>query len=158
MRVVEYALDVPAGPGRERYRLRTSLLDPRAFPATTSHERWEAGPALAEVKAHLWAHPRPLRSERPRGVVQEVYGRLLAHLAHLAIRTRMPRAARRDRVDPDRPSVTGARRGLRRAVPRAQRTAPTRFPHFAGAGGPTSPPSAFRPAAPAPTRAPSSAR
>ena len=28
MRVVEYALDTPAGPGHERYRLLTSLLDP----------------------------------------------------------------------------------------------------------------------------------
>ena len=159
VRVVEYALDTPAGPGRERYRLLTSLLDPRAFPAPvlagTYHERWEVETALEEVKVHQWAHPRPLRSKHPRGVVQEVYGLLLAHLA---IRTLMYQAARRDRVDPDRLSFTGALRVLRRAVPRAQRTAPKRLPLFAGGCSATSPPSACRPAAPAPTRAPSSAR
>jgi hypothetical protein len=129
VRVVEYALDTPAGPGRERYRLVTSLLDPSAFPAAdlaaTYHERWEVETALAEVKVHQWAHPRPLRSKRPREVVQEVYGLLLAHLA---IRTLMYQAARRDGVDPDRLSFTGALRVLRRAIPRAQRTAPKHLP------------------------------
>jgi hypothetical protein len=45
LRVIEYALDTPAGPGRETYRLITSLLDERDFPAerlaATYHERWE---------------------------------------------------------------------------------------------------------------------
>jgi hypothetical protein len=129
VRVEEYALDTPAGPGRERYRHVTSLLDPVAFPAealaTTYHERWEVETALAEVKVHQWAHPRPLRSRRPREVVQEVYGLLLAHLA---IRTLMYQAALRDGVDPDRLSFTGALRVLRRAIPRAQRTAPKHLP------------------------------
>ena len=61
----------PPGPAAERYRLLTSLLDPRAFPAAvlaaTYHERWEVETALAEVKVHQWAHPRPLRSKHPRG-------------------------------------------------------------------------------------------
>jgi hypothetical protein len=129
VRVVEYALDTPAGPGRERYRLVTSLLDAAAFPAAvlaaTYHERWEVETALAEVKVHQWAHPRPLRSQRPREVVQEVYGLLLAHLA---IRTLMDQAALRDGLDPDRLSFTGALRVLRRAIPRAQRTAPKHLP------------------------------
>jgi hypothetical protein len=133
VRVVEYVLDTPAGPGTERYRLLTSLLDPRAFPAdvlaTTYHERWEVETALDEVKVHQWAHPRPLRSKHPREVVQEVYGLLLAHLA---IRTLMYQAALQDGVDPDRLSFTGALRVLRRAIPRAQRTAPKRLPFFAG--------------------------
>jgi Transposase DDE domain len=129
VRVVEYALDTPAGPGRERYRLVTSLLDPVAFPAdrlaSTYHERWEVETALAEVKVHQWAHPRPLRSRRPREVVQEVYGLLLAHLA---IRSLMYQAAPRDGIDPDRLSFTGALRVLRRAIPRAQRTPPKHLP------------------------------
>ena len=129
VRVVEYALDTPAGPGRERYRLLTSLLDPVAFPAptlaATYHERWEIETALGEVKVHQWAHPRPLRSRRPREVVQEVYGLLLAHLA---IRTLMYHAALHDGVDPDRLSFTGALRVLRRAIPRAQRAAPKHLP------------------------------
>jgi Insertion element 4 transposase N-terminal/Transposase DDE domain len=129
VRVVEYALDPPAGPGTERYRLLTSLLDAAAFPAqtlaATYHERWEGETALAEVKVHQWAHPRPLRSKRPREVVQEVSGLLLAHLA---IRTLMHQAAVQDGVDPDRLSFTGALRVLRRALPRAQRTAPKLAP------------------------------
>ena len=60
----------PAGPGRETYRLITSPLDERAFPAeqlaATYHERWEVETALDEVKVHQWAHPRPLRSKHPR--------------------------------------------------------------------------------------------
>jgi DDE family transposase/transposase IS4-like protein len=129
VRVVEYALDTPAGPGQERYRLVTSLLDPSAFPAAdlaaTYHERWEVETALAEVKVHQWVHPRPLRSQHPREVVQEVYGLLLAHLA---LRTLMYQAALQDGVDPDRLSFTGALRVLRRAIPRAQRTAPKHLP------------------------------
>jgi hypothetical protein len=129
VRVIEYALDTAAGPGRERYRLLTSLLDERAFPAgrlaATYHERWEIETALGELKVHQWAHPRPLRSKRPREVVQEVYGLLLAHLA---IRTLMHQAALRDGIDPDRLSFTGALRVLRRAIPRAQRTAPAHLP------------------------------
>jgi hypothetical protein len=134
LRVIEYVLDTPAGPGRETYRLITSLLDERAFPAeqlaATYHERWEIETALDEVKVHQWAHPRPLRSKHPREVVQEVYGLLLAHLA---IRTLMHEAAARDGVDPDRLSFTGALRVLRRAIPRAQRTPPARLPLFAPA-------------------------
>ena len=134
LRVIGDALDTPAGPGREMYRLITSLLDARAFPAeqvaATYHERWGIETALDEVKAHQWAHPRPLRSTQPRGVVQEVHGPLLAHLA---IRTVMHQAALRDGIDPDRLSFTGALRVLRRAIPRAQRTPPDRLPLFAPA-------------------------
>jgi hypothetical protein len=132
LRVIEDALDTPAGPGQEKYRLITSLVDERTFPAerlaATYHERWEIETALDEVKVHQWAHPRPLRSKHPRAVVQEVYGRLLAHLA---IRTVMYQAALRDGVDPDRLSFTGALRVLRRAIPRAQRTPTDRVPLFA---------------------------
>jgi hypothetical protein len=134
LRVIEYALDTPAGPGRETYRLSTSLLDEQTFPAeqlaATYQERWEIETALDEVKVHQWAHPRPLRSKHPREVVQEVYGLLLAHLA---IRTVLYQAAQRSGIDPDRLSFTGALRVLRRAIPRAQRTAPERLPLFAQA-------------------------
>ena len=159
VRAVEYALDTPAGPGKERYRLVTSVLDHHAFPAAvlarTYHERWEVETTLDEVKVHQWAHPRPLRSKHPREVVQELYGLLLAHLA---IRTLMYQAARHDGVDPDRLSFTGALRVLRRAIPRAQRTAPKRLPLFATACSASSPPNASRRAARARTHAPSSAR
>jgi hypothetical protein len=130
--VIEYALDTPTGEGHQRYRLVTSLLDERTFPAeqlaAAYHERWEVETTLDELKVHQWAHPRPLRSQHPREVVQELYGLLLAHLA---IRTLMHQAALRQGLDPDRLSFTGALRVLRRAIPRAQRTQPDRFPLFA---------------------------
>jgi hypothetical protein len=128
LRVIESALGTAAGPGTGRYRLATSLLDERAFPAdllaATSHERWGIETALDEVKVHQWAHPKPLRSRHPREVDQEVYGLLLAHLA---IRTLMHQAALEEGLDPDRLSFTGALRVLRRAIPRAQRTWPDVF-------------------------------
>jgi hypothetical protein len=132
VRVIAYTLDTPVGPGQERYRLITSLLDAEAFPAAqlaaTYHERWEVETTLDEVKVHQWAHPRPLRSQHPREVVQELYGLLLAHLA---IRTLMYQTAVQDGVDPDRLSFTAALRVLRRAIPCAQRTAPAALPLFA---------------------------
>lgn len=159
VRVIEYALDTPAGPGQEMYRLITSLLDERAFPAVvlaaTYHERWEIESALDEVKVHQWAHPRPLRSKHPREGVQEVYGLLLAHLA---IRTVMHQAALREGIDPDRLSFTGALRVLRRAVPRAQRTPPERLPLFAPTCSPRSRLSRSRPDALATIPGSSSAR
>jgi hypothetical protein len=82
---------------------------------------------LDEVKVHQWAHPKPLRSQSPREVVQEIYGLLLAHLA---IRTMMHHAALRQALDPDRLSFTGALRVLHRAIPRAQRTSSELLPLF----------------------------
>jgi len=125
VRVIEYAIDDPARPGRrERYRLVTSLLDPQQAPAAALaaeyHQRWEVESAADEVKVHQ-ADRRPaphVRSGRPREVVQEVYG--LA-LAHLAVRLTMTEAAARANLDPDRLSFTGTLRILRRAVGRFQR-------------------------------------
>jgi hypothetical protein len=125
VRVIAYAIDDPARPGRgERYRLVTSLLDPVRYPAATLaaeyHQRWEAEGTLDELKVHQ-ADRRPaphVRSRRPREVVQEIYG--LA-LAHLAVRLTMVEAAARADLDPDRLSFTGTLRLLRRAVPRFQR-------------------------------------
>jgi hypothetical protein len=125
VRVIEYAIDGPARPGREaRYRLITSLLDPGRYPAATLaaeyRQRWEVESTADEVKVHQ-ADRRPaphVRSRRPREVVQEVYG--LA-LAHLAVRLTMVEAAARADLDPDRLSFTGTLRILRRAVGRFQR-------------------------------------
>lgn len=159
LRVIEYAIDTPDGPGRETYRLITSLTDARAFPAErlaqTYHERWEIETTLDEIKIHQWAHPRPLRSKHPREVVQELYGLLLAHIA---IRTLIHQAALRHRLDPDQVSFTGALRVLRRAIPRAQRTLPRAAPFLPANSSMISPPTGCQHAVTAPTRAPSSAR
>lgn len=138
VRVVEYTLDDPARPGHgERHRLITSLLDPDHAPAATLaaeyHQRWEIETTADEVKTHQAdRHPAPpVRSRRPREVVQEVYGLLLAHLA---VRLTMYEAATAAGVDPDQLSFTGTLRILRRAVPRFQRgsTRPDQLPFAFG--------------------------
>ena len=124
VRVIEYTIDDPSRPNRgERYRLVTSLLDPARASAEdlahTYHERWEQETLNDELKTHqLGRSPAPaLRSRRPREVVQEVYGLLLAHWA---VRCLMAEAASQHGLDPDRLSFVGALRVLRRAVPRFQ--------------------------------------
>ena len=114
----------------------TSLLDERAFPAAVLaaayHERWEIETTLDEVKVHQWASP-PAAQPAPKEVVREVYG---LWLAHLAIRTLMHQAALREQFDPDQLDFPGALRVLRvlrRAIPRAQRTAPEALPFLASA-------------------------
>jgi hypothetical protein len=134
VRVIEYTIDDPARPGHgARHRLITSLLDADASPAATLaaayHERWEVESTADEVKTHQ-ADRRPappVRSRRPREVVQEVYGLLLAHLA---VRLTMVEAAAVAGVDPDELSFTGTLRILRRAVSRFQRSQadPTTLP------------------------------
>lgn len=110
VRVVEYTHDDSHRPGcGEVHRLMTTVLDPAALPASDMpllyHERWEQELALDEIKAHLNGRPVPLRSKTPAGVVQEVYGLLLAHYV---IRAVMHEAAQAEAVDPDRLSFTGA--------------------------------------------------
>jgi hypothetical protein len=124
VRVIEYTIDDPGRPNRgERYRLVTSLLDPAQAAAQalahTYHERWEQETLNDELKTHqLGRAPAPaLRSRRPREVVQEVYGLLLAHWA---VRRLMAEAASQHGLDPDRLSFIGAVRVLRLAVPRFQ--------------------------------------
>lgn len=124
VRVIEYTIDDPARPNRgERYRLITSLLAPADAAAEdlahAYHERWEEETAIGELKTQqLDRTPAPaLRSRRPREVVQEVYGVLLAHWA---VRCLMAEAATGQGLDPDRLSFVGALRVLRRAVPRFQ--------------------------------------
>ena len=64
------------------YRLVTTLVDGHEHPAETLivlyHERWEEELAIDEAKTHLRNSPT-LRSHRPAGVLQEVYGLLIAH-------------------------------------------------------------------------------
>ena len=67
------------------YRLITDLIDYELFPslllANEYHWRWEVENTLSEFKTHLNARKTPIRSKKPRLVVQEIYGWLLAHWA-----------------------------------------------------------------------------
>jgi hypothetical protein len=118
VRIIEYTLDEPARGGhQEKHRLLTTLLDEQRHPAATLvelyHVRWEEELAIDELKTHQQERP-VLRSQTPAGVVQEIYGLLLAHYV---LRTLMFEAARHAAVGPLRISFTGTLKILRSRLP-----------------------------------------
>jgi hypothetical protein len=135
VRLIEYTLDDPQLPGYgTRYRLVTTLLDPEAFPAEvlacTYHERWEIELVIDEQDTHQLGqhHPaRPLRSRKPRGVIQELYGLMLAHYA---VRSLMHQAALQADEDPDRLSFVSALRIITDSVADFEMAAPELVPHL----------------------------
>lgn len=125
VRLIRYTLEDPNRPGhRLEHRLITSLLDPAIAPAEelvdAYHARWEFELAVDEMKTHQRPPQEPLRSEKPVGVVQEVYGLLVAHYI---VRTVMVEAAREAGLAPTRLSFTTTLRIVREMVPEMQRTA-----------------------------------
>jgi hypothetical protein len=126
VRVIEYTFDDPNRPGHgERHRLVTTLLDAQAYPAkeliVLYHERWEIEIANDEITTHQLARPVELRSRTPCGVVQEIYGVLLAHNA---VRALMHQAAVAVDIEPRSLSFIHAVRVIRETVP-ILRAAPT---------------------------------
>ena len=112
VRVIEYTHDDPHRPGcGRRNRLLTDLLRPADLPAAEApvvyHERWEQELAFDELKTHLSGRDVPIRSKTPAGVVQEVYGLVLAHYL---IRRVIHDAAAVAGVDPDRVPFAGTLR------------------------------------------------
>jgi hypothetical protein len=82
VRVIEYIIEAPEHPATQiRYRLITSLLDAEKFPAQSLaceyHQRWEVENTIDELKVHLLGRKTHIRSQRPKEVVQEIYGLLL---------------------------------------------------------------------------------
>jgi hypothetical protein len=129
VRVIEYMLDDPGRVGhRQRHRLVTSLLDEGTYPAHTLavayHERWEIEITIDETDTHQRRPRQPLRSRTPLGVLQELYGLLLAHYA---IRAIMHEAALHADVAPDRLSFVNTVRILRHAVFESQIIAPAQL-------------------------------
>jgi hypothetical protein len=123
VRVIEYTLDDPQRVGHgEKHRLVTTLLDEQEHPAETLivlyHERWEEEIAIDEAKTHLRSQPT-LRSHRPAGVLQEVYGMLIAHFV---IRKLAFEAARKANISPRSISFTGTINVLRARLPEAPRS------------------------------------
>jgi hypothetical protein len=126
VRVITYRITDPALPGYgEEHRLITTLLNPRLAPALdlvcAYHERWEIEIVIDEIDTHQRLVGRTLRSLTPVGVIQELYGVLLAHYA---VRVLMHEAALRADVDPDRLSFVHALEIVRDAVPEFQMVAP----------------------------------
>jgi Insertion element 4 transposase N-terminal/Transposase DDE domain len=132
VRVIAYTLTDPALPGYGAvHRLVTTLLDPRVAPAVELvclyHERWESEVVIDEIDTHQRLAGRPLRSQKPEGVLQELYALLIAHFA---IRVLMHEAALQAGLDPDRLSFVHAVRVLREAIPEFQMVAPAERPRL----------------------------
>jgi hypothetical protein len=136
VRIIDYTLEEPHRPGHyERHRLATTLLDPREAPALEMvvlyHERWEIEVTADEIETHQVGHlptdaPVPvLRSRKPVGVLQELYGLLIAHYA---VRVLMHEAALQAGESPDRVSFTRALRVLTDATVEFQLAAPELLP------------------------------
>jgi hypothetical protein len=123
VRIIEYTLTDPARVGHgEKHRLLTTLLDEKLHPALTLvelyHARWEEELAIDEFKTHEMERPA-LRSQTPAGVVQEIYGLMLAHYV---VRVLMYEAARRVPTSPVRISFVGTLKILRCRLPEYTRS------------------------------------
>lgn len=132
VRIVEYTILDPALPGYgDCHRLVTTLLDPEVYPALdlvcAYHERWEIEVVIDEVDTHQRLAGRPLRSLKPVGVIQELYGLLVAHYA---IRFLMHEAALQAGIDPDRISFVHALNVVHDAIPEFQMTTPEQLPQL----------------------------
>jgi hypothetical protein len=134
VRVITYTITDPSLPGfGETYRVLTTLLDPCQAPAhglaCAYHERWEIELVVDEVDTHQRLAGRTLRSLKPVGVIQELYGLLLAHYA---VRVLMHEAALQAELDPDRLSFVHALEVVRDAVPEFQLVVPEQVPLLYG--------------------------
>jgi hypothetical protein len=125
VRVVEFTITAAGDDGTtrtERYRMVTTLLDPRAAPAAelaaAYARRWAVETCFAELKARLRGPGRVLRSRTPDLALQEIW----AYLAvYQAIRALIARTAAGRRLDPARLSFTAALNDAR--APAARRPA-----------------------------------
>jgi len=129
VRQIEYTLTDPHLDGYgQSYRLITSVLDPQTAPALelacAYHERWEIERVIDEVDTHQRLVGRPLRSLLPMGVIQELYGLLLAHYA---LRFFMHQAALQADLDPDRLSFVHTIEVVQGAISEFQLAAPQHF-------------------------------
>lgn len=129
VRVIEYTIE--SENGQETSRLITSLMDITLFPAlllaTEYHQRWEIENTIDELKTHLNGRKTPIRSLKPREVVQEIYGWLLSHYA---VRTLMFQAATEAGISPLRLGFTGTLKVIRRAIADFQDANSEQLPFF----------------------------
>ena len=130
VRVIEYTITDPQAPGYgQHFRLFTTLLDPKRYPAkdiiALYHERWEIESGIDELKTHLRLSARTLRSQTPQGVEQEYYA---LRLSHFAIRVLMHLGALLVNEDPDRLSFTHTLMVLQRSVWRFALAIPEQYP------------------------------
>lgn len=130
VRVVHYQ-----HPGGRAGRLMTTLLDPDEYPANELirlyHERWEIELAFDELKTHMIeSRKNHLRSKRPSGVEQEVWGLLLVYNL---VRREMLLAAQSFEVHPRRISFRSSLQWIRNFWLCAWRTRAGNIPKSLGA-------------------------
>ena len=82
VRVIEYTIENYDRPEAQiRYRLITSLSDAEKFTAQLLaceyHQGWKVENTIYELKVHLLGRKTHIRSQKPKEVVQEIYGLLL---------------------------------------------------------------------------------
>lgn len=122
VRIIEYKVtDSALADVDEVHRLVTTLLDPVAYPVIelicAYHERWEIEIVIDEIDTHQRLSERTLRSLKPVGVIQELYGLLIAHFV---IRFLMHEAALLVDIDPDRLSFVHAIEVIKDSIPEFQ--------------------------------------
>lgn len=126
VRIITYQItDAQRAGYGELNRLVTTLLDAQEAPAlevvSVYAERIEIELVIDEIDTHQRLVDRPLRSLKPVGVIQELYGVLIAHYA---IRALMHEAALAAGLAPTRLSFVGALRIVQDAIPEFQMVAP----------------------------------
>jgi hypothetical protein len=101
-------------PGFREQWLLTSLRDPKRFPAeeirALYHERWELELGYDEIKTELLEREEAIRSKKPDGVRQELWGVLLTYNL---VRLEMEGIAREASMEPTRISFVEALRLMR---------------------------------------------
>jgi hypothetical protein len=130
VRVMVYTLTDPARPGYgETHRLVTTLLDAQEAPALdlicAYHLRWEIELTIDEIDTHQRLVQHPLRSRKPVGVIQELYGLLVAHYA---VRALMAAAAAEAGLAPTSLSFSAAVELLRVAIDDFHLVTPAQHP------------------------------
>jgi hypothetical protein len=90
-------------PGGKPSRILVSLLDPEAYPAQELielyHDRWELELSFDELKTHMLERKECLRSKKPEGVYQELWGQMLVYNL---VRREMLLAAQQHELPPRR--------------------------------------------------------
>lgn len=117
VRVIEYTVSGNDNTESERFRLITTILNPREASAlelaAAYQQRWEYEISLKEIETQLLASGTGLRSKSPDMIRQEWWGLLLAHYA---VRALIVEAADTDHLDPDRLSFLRTLNVIRRQV------------------------------------------
>jgi hypothetical protein len=126
VRVIDYRLDDPGRPSAEPiYRLVTTILEPNNAPAdelaALYARRWEVEIGIKEIKIYQGRPNVVLRSRKPDGVLQELYG---FFTVHYVIRWLLHKASLEEDIDPDRLSFTSALRAVRRKLSRPESFSP----------------------------------